>query len=387
MDAKSRLQNPLSRPQAGRHIRELDGLRGIAVVLVLIYHFFNYSMLHKSWTGVAYSISRITEHGARGVDLFFVLSGFLITGILLDGRENPHFFKDFYARRALRILPVYYSVLLVILLCYAHSGSYVVLSFFYLSNIAPVLGIPMINGAMWSLSVEEHFYLFWPLLVHWLRFRTIVVVAAGICVAEPIIRGIAFHHVSSVFGYTWFRLDGLASGALIACFLRSPQYSMENAKSLVRLLLIAGVFLEIAGTPFGIRQPLTLAGAIGEYPAFNILFSAVVLWCASMAGSAQTQLLRVFPLRVFGDLSYCLYLIHIMVMDAYDSGLRAWHLSPAAAGFTGIAIRAAVVFVVCMGIASLSRKILEQPFLRLKRFFEPPVVERAHAAAAGRRGI
>lgn len=98
-------------------IAELDGIRGIAILSVLIYHLFSYTMVRRTWTGAAGSILRITDHGARGVDLFFVLSGFLITGILLDARSDPHYFRNFYARRALRILPLYYSVLLV-LLCY-----------------------------------------------------------------------------------------------------------------------------------------------------------------------------------------------------------------------------------------------------------------------------
>src|ERR1700675_3186470 len=143
-------------------IPELDGIRGIAILTVLLYHVLCYSMLHRSWSGLAHVATRATENLAHGVDLFFVLSGFLITGILLDSRADPHYFRNFYARRALRILPLYYAVLIVILLCYPNSGRYVLLSFFHLSNISPILGISMINGAMWSLSVEEHFYLVWP---------------------------------------------------------------------------------------------------------------------------------------------------------------------------------------------------------------------------------
>jgi peptidoglycan/LPS O-acetylase OafA/YrhL len=101
---------PPRRGQGGnfaKRIPELDGIRGIAILAVLFYHLFNYTMVHRSWTGAADFIRRITEHGARGVDLFFVLSGFLITGILLDTRSDPHYFRNFYARRALRILPLY----------------------------------------------------------------------------------------------------------------------------------------------------------------------------------------------------------------------------------------------------------------------------------------
>jgi len=170
-----------------KRVPELDGIRGIAILTVLVYHVFAYSMLRRAWTGLPHLAMRITEHGARGVDLFFVLSGFLITGILLDSRFDRYYFRNFYARRALRILPVYYAVLLVILIFYRHSWDYVLLSFFHLSNIAPILGITMVNGAMWSLSVEEHYYLLWPLLVRKLQPQSVAVVAAAICIAEPVI--------------------------------------------------------------------------------------------------------------------------------------------------------------------------------------------------------
>src|SRR5215471_8318316 len=178
-----------------RHLPELDGIRGIAIITVLLYHLFCYSMFRHSWTGLAHLAMKVTENMSHGVDLFFVLSGFLITGILLDSRTDPRYFRTFYARRALRILPLYYVVLAVILLCYPNSGPYVLLSFAHLSNVAPALSITMVNGAMWSLSVEEHFYLFWPLVVRRVRPAMVARIAAGVCLAEPLIRGIAFPHV------------------------------------------------------------------------------------------------------------------------------------------------------------------------------------------------
>src|ERR1700681_2629233 len=118
----------------GLRIPERDGVRGIAIVAVLAFHLFGYTMyirpvVDQGWTGLASLVARVTWHGAYGVDLFFVLSGFLITGILLDTRSDEHYFRNFYARRALRIFPLYYTVLIVLLLCYRQSGSYVLLSF------------------------------------------------------------------------------------------------------------------------------------------------------------------------------------------------------------------------------------------------------------------
>jgi peptidoglycan/LPS O-acetylase OafA/YrhL len=376
----NRPASPVSTNSNFRHIPELDGIRGIAILTVLLYHLFSYSMFRQSWTGLAHLAMKATEHLSHGVDLFFVLSGFLITGILLNARTDPHFFKNFYARRALRILPLYYVVLAVILLCYPHSGSYVLLSFAHLSNMAPALGITMVNGAMWSLSVEEHFYLFWPLVVRHFRPATISRIAAGICLAEPVIRAIAFPHVTSVFPYSWFRLDGIAAGAWIACWVRSENYSERNAKLLARGFAAAGIAAEILGSPFSIRQYHTLFGAAFEFPAVNLICAAIVLWAASLSGRSQTGFLRTRPLRLAGDLSYCLYLSHCMVMDAYDGAYRALYHAAPTADFRGVLIRAAAVIVASFAIAAVSRVALELPALRAKRFFQSP--ERMEATQA-----
>lgn len=354
-----------------RRIPELDGIRGTAILLVLFYHLFSYSMFRRNWTGFAHLAMKATEQWLHGVDLFFVLSGFLITGILLDERSGARYFRNFYARRALRILPLYYTVLVVILVFYRRSGAYVLLSFFHLSNTAPILGITMVNGAMWSLSVEEHFYLCWPLVVRIFRPVTVARVALGICVAEPLIRAVAFPDVESVFPYSWFRLDGIATGAWLACFVRSDRYSEAGARRLALLLGAAGLLVEIAGSPWGIRQYHTRFGAAFEFPAVNLLCASLVLWGAAFSGRAETRLLRNRWLRTCGDLSYCLYLIHCMLMDGYDAALREMGYPPGTATLGGIVFRAGVVLAASFAIAAVSRVALEQPALRLKRYFEP----------------
>ena len=363
-------------------IPELDGIRGIAILTVLFYHLFSYSMFRQSWTGVAHLAMKLTENWSHGVDLFFVLSGFLITGILLDARSDPHFFRNFYARRALRILPLYYTVLVVILLSYRHSGSYVLVSFFHLSNISPILGIPMMNGSMWSLSVEEHFYLCWPMVVRRFQPATVMRIAVGVCLAEPLIRAAAFPYVESVFPYSWFRLDGIATGACLACFVRSPRYSARSARWLALFLAAAGLFMEIAGSPHAIRQFHTRFGAALEFPPIDMICAAVVLWGAAFSGRRQTGVLRNRVLCICGDLSYCLYLVHCMVMDAYDGSLRAFGFPPEATGFRAILIRGAVVLAASFLIAAVSRAVLEQPALRAKRFFQPQGPRRPAPAAA-----
>src|SRR5260221_12612755 len=105
-------------------VPELDGVRGIAILMVLLTHVFSFSMMGRTWSGLPQLVLEITKPGWLGVDLFFVLSGFLITGILLDLKGAPHFFRDFYARRALRILPLYLLVLLVLAAFYRNSGAF-----------------------------------------------------------------------------------------------------------------------------------------------------------------------------------------------------------------------------------------------------------------------
>ena len=363
----------------GGRVLELDGIRGIAILAVLFYHLFSYTMFRQHWTGLGHLAMKVTENWSHGVDLFFVLSGFLITGILLDTRTDAHYFRNFYARRALRILPLYYAVLVAILIFYRHASDYVLLSFFHLSNIAPILGITMVNGAMWSLSVEEHFYLCWAPIVRLFRPKTIGYIAAGICLAEPLLRALAAGRGINVFPHSWFRLDGLATGAWIACFVRSSQYSANKARRLAVLLAAVGVLLEIAGSPIGIRQHRTALGAALEFPPIDMIAASLVLWGAAFSGRSQTRVLRARFLGFCGDLSYCLYLSHCMVMDGYDAALRALHHAPAVADFRGVLLRAGVVLAASFAIAAVTRASLEQPALRAKRFFPTTKPERSAA--------
>src|SRR5690348_5198092 len=114
----------MEQPQPAR-IKELDGLRGIAIVMVLLFHMFALPMRFQSWTGAAKWMATLTGPGRLGVDLFFVLSGFLITGLLLDEKGKPYALRTFFVRRALRILPLYYLVLVVIWCCYPRPGRFV----------------------------------------------------------------------------------------------------------------------------------------------------------------------------------------------------------------------------------------------------------------------
>src|SRR5205085_7512260 len=202
---------------------ELDTLRGVAILAVIFYHGFSqYDTAGFSWPTRWFLES--AQWGWLGVNLFFVLSGFLITGILLDGKQEQHYYRRFYVRRALRILPAYLLLLLLLMLTYRigisdrHiSWSFIGLSFFYLSNLTTFFGVNMQYGPLWSLAVEEQFYLFWPPAVRKLSRRWLAGLALAVFLCTPLLRGAMFLLGHTAEGwYTWLVADGLASGALLA---------------------------------------------------------------------------------------------------------------------------------------------------------------------------
>src|SRR5688572_6027292 len=216
------------RPQAG-FIPALDGLRGIAIILVMLHHFTSY----RPTAGIDGLIGSVVFFFWTGVDLFFVLSGFLISGILLDTRNSERYFTSFYARRTLRIFPLYYLVLfLAFVVLPKFPAVHAVLAghpdvptqwpyWLYLTNFSIADG-GWVHGwvdVAWSLAIEEQFYLVWPLMIWLCPPRLVAPLCAVILVAEPIARVYARATdvpSLSIFVLPWFRLDGFATGALLA---------------------------------------------------------------------------------------------------------------------------------------------------------------------------
>jgi len=250
------------------YMPELDTIRGIAVLGVLFLHFFFWQYGKLSFSGPARAFLNLTQPGGLGVNLFFVLSGFLITGILLDSKDHPHFYRRFYTRRALRILPAYYTILILLLLLRSSSVVFVGMSFIYLSNLTPLFGVTCDYGPLWSLAVEEHFYILWPTVVRRLNAHAVAWVAGSIMVVVPILRVISFFAGwrRGLDWYTWFVADGLAAGCLLAAVLRC-NISRMKANRLCSFLFFSPTLAAVIGQPYGIltRTTPSRRGSSADY--------------------------------------------------------------------------------------------------------------------------
>lgn len=287
------------------YIPELQGLRGLAVLAVLIYH------CHPRLAGTWLHYPALW--GWAGVNLFFVLSGFLITSILLEARDKDKYFRNFYARRALRIWPVY---LLVLAVCYLNAPWFVGLPIstafrtapwwaylLFLQNLLHLALPPAINQT-WSLAIEEQYYFLWAPIVRFLRSPwSLAILLVAILIACPIIR---FAHPSWLTPtHTLVHLDGIALGSLIALCL----YAWPLARQTWLRIGILGMIL-------GFTATATIAGGTAFLDsALALAFSGAVLCCLASTG-ARTPLhaiLRRGPLAYYGRISYGLYMIHIGV--------------------------------------------------------------------------
>ena len=186
---------------------ELDTIRGLAILGVLLYHGFYWVRDLSLYTPWQRHFFTLMAPGQFGVNLFFVLSGFLITGILLDSRNRPDYYQRFYFRRALRILPAYYFTLLLLILFGLTSRGFLSMSLVYSSNMSPLFGIALSYPVLWSLAVEEHFYLIWPMAARRISTTKLLWLLCAILVLTPVSRFLYHEHavatntVGAGFGY------------------------------------------------------------------------------------------------------------------------------------------------------------------------------------------
>ena len=377
-------------------IPALEGVRGVAILAVLAHQ-----LCIDGYTG-SRAVARVLlpfQAGWSGVQLFFVLSGFLITGILLDTRRADNYWSSFYARRALRIFPVYYLLLLctfviaphVLVLSeatlaeYRHQGWY----WAYLVNVSPLAGGGAVTslGHSWSLSVEEQFYLLWPLAVRFLEERALVRVCLGLVAAAFLLRcGLLLAGASPELAYelTPARADALALGALGAIAIRRRDWVAWIAPRIGRATVVAvGILAASAIAGGGLARNNVVTQTVG-YTVLAIVSALVILQATleTERGSGRLAALLASPiLRTYGRYSYAIYVFHLplhLVITRTFIAPRLAELGPG--GFLALQ---AVYFVAgtlgLLALGALSYRVVEKPFLDLKRFFVATDLTRAAA--------
>lgn len=345
---------------APRKLPELDGIRGIAILMVIFHHLSQAFPVQHGLLGMWLAV---TKAGWLGVDIFFALSGFLITKGLLEAAEKPNYYRNFYSRRFLRLAPLYLIALLLVALTTPHSGPFLALSLLYLANFAKPLGIAMSYGPLWSLSVEEHFYMVWPAIAKNTTRKRLLWIAIAVCALTPLVRFLAYRH--SLFDpyVTWFRLDGLAWGAIIAIVL--PAIPRRTALVVSRMLMLFGsiVFI-VSALTFGAGRS-TLVGTTLVYGDVALTTAGLICYIALNSGAPGMACLRNRGLTFFGEISYWVYLFHALVVD--------WTIQPILNQLPSPLAAYLVFAAVVLGAAALTgvvvQRYIEKPVAKLKSRF------------------
>jgi peptidoglycan/LPS O-acetylase OafA/YrhL len=364
----------LPEPTPRAHIPALDGLRGGAILMVLIAH----SVPRVPRTTVPAVVFNAAVHsGVFGVDLFFVLSGFLITGILLDSKESPRYFRSFYVRRALRLFPVYYTFLFVLAIVLPALGGLLQIPVpryggnwwwyvSYFSNWKPQYDLDGPLGQFWSLALEEQFYLLWPTTVYLLSRRVLAWTCIGLCAVAIVTRMAADALAISFYAATPCRFDALALGALAALAIRDDSWRQRLVVHARKAGLLFGLVLEISILQDW-RNPWNLISAT---PAV-VVFGLIVFAAADSDGPIAKFFAHPF-LRRYGRYSYCIYVIHLLILNsASQIATQIAGGPPRGLQFAVAVLCSLIANVIIYNIARVSWRCLEEPILRLKDRWAP----------------
>jgi peptidoglycan/LPS O-acetylase OafA/YrhL len=362
------------------YIPELDAIRAFGITMVIVEH---------TWPDPR-GFSRVLHLSWSLMDSFFVLSGFLIAGILLDSRDRPDYYRRFYLRRALRILPPYYGLITVLTVGSIVLGSGYYFAgipelykwgslwwfFVYLGNIPSAIaskGPTAVSGSfgpLWSLQIEEQFYLLFPILVHRLKLRTLAKVLVSLVAFSFLLRLALYwlYPTKILIQYVLLpcRFDGLALGALIAVRFRMGPWELPKRRLTAIAVILVTVTL-VCGAWGGYSLSAPFNRTIG-YLISSIAWSSVVLWLIVFRGSRVTAYLRLSPVRHLANISYAAYLFHVPVSRALDRLSARPGMSALNHGYS----RVVVVFSLTVIFASLSWRFIENPILRLKERLFPP---------------
>ncbi|MEM8637940.1 MAG: acyltransferase [Cyanobacteria bacterium P01_G01_bin.54] len=344
----------------------LDGIRGIAILMVMVFHIFQDSPLIRSQ--LLKVLDKFSIFGQTGVDLFFVLSGFLITRILLNSKPKKNYFKNFYARRSLRIFPLYYLVLVVlyILIPLFSRQDFLPISeqfwfWTYLQNVPLTFRNLSMSGPghFWSLAIEEHFYILWPLIVYALNLRGLFITSTAIIISAFLSRVLLFFFVGhNLFYFTLCRLDALVIGGLLA-LLEHKSITLDKfqkffgVSAILLITLLIMMWFGLSGAESGLLQYI-------KYPLLATFYCLAIGYVTTLRqGSTVSNKLQSGFLTYTGRISYGLYVFHPFcfefVLDFF--------------GLQNFWVNSLVSFLTSYCVASLSFFLFEKTFLKLKKYF------------------
>jgi len=384
----SNLERVARRASSTGRLPALDGIRGLAIIWVVLHNTTDH--LPPTLHGASHVLAFLVHPGWIGVQLFFTLSGFLITGVLLDTQCATNYFGAFYARRALRILPLYYTVLILLLIVAPelHAGPTILQAnskeqlSLWLFAVNWTHAAPYGFAHFWSLAVEEQFYLFWPFIVHRLPARRLFAVCVYVALIALVMRGIMVFSGASnwtVYTATTSRLDALALGGAGSCLLRIPAAGAWLASRLTAVNLVA-LALFVVGVPITHAYDTdAIQCQIFGYTLLALCCATLVTTAAAGGGQARpsilAQVLCWAPLRSFGKYSYAIYifhqLIHMLLGEPWMVSTFGSH-PPA----HSVYLYSLTIGLVSFGAAYLSYHLLEKHFLALKYLFAPRIAKR-----------
>jgi peptidoglycan/LPS O-acetylase OafA/YrhL len=341
-----------------QRVPQLDAVRGVAILLVI---FHNAS---ERFPGL--HLQGIFANGWMGVDLFFVLSGFLITGILIDTKESEGYLKNFYARRCLRIWPLYYSLILfmfAVLPFLSRSEGHAVfeksspwwayplfLQNFLISPISTAAAGPL--GVTWSLAIEEQFYLVWPWVVRFCSCTQLRRIAIAVICLSPALRFYLSMHGVDLYTNVFCRLDGLMAGAFLALVIRADNFLPSKFVKHAWIALLVATPMAFFTEAFHARWMVFSLSAVA---------SAAFVYLALFSEQKRLQMALTNRFIVYtGTISFGLYLLHKIPFGM----VQTFHLDRYPL------LVMPIVLLASYAMAVLSWNLLEKPFLRLKRFFE-----------------
>ncbi len=376
--------------RTGDRIPALDGIRGLAVLLILWTHFGVGGDI--TYPGLAGKIFfGVRTIGWAGVDLFFVLSGFLITGILCNARENPHYFRNFYMRRTLRIFPLYFGVLLAVFVILplvrgsrlGHPSNQIWLwlycSNFYHAFTGGYAGQPnawgLAFGHFWSLAVEEHFYLLWPLIVYLCDDRKLVQVCLTLAIMALVLRTSIAIAGGSPYFMTPCRIDAIAMGGVVAVLIRGKISRSVLSAVALWVMVLSGVGL-LALYPKTHWDPTLLPMTSLGYSLIGMLFAGMLakVVLGQERGSILTHAYCNRVLRTLGKYSYGIYVFHGLFLNQINNLVLPldWLHEQTGMYVVSAFLHFLAASSTCFFIAWLSWHAYEKHFLRLKHFFESP---------------